>query len=72
MGPRTRRAAGSAAIIIWLIAYIALVVELAARLPLTAWWSQLLFYAVAGVAWAPPLRPLLGWMTRPVSQGETP
>ena len=27
-------------------------------------WAQLLFYAVAGIGWAFPLKPLMLWMNR--------
>jgi membrane protein implicated in regulation of membrane protease activity len=65
MDARTRKAAGCFV----LLAYIALYAVLAASLGV--WlasflptWAQLVFYAIAGIVWIFPLKPLFGWMNR--------
>ena len=65
MNMRMRKAVGCAG----LLAYMALYVVLAATLgvwllPLIPTWAQLMFYAIAGVVWIFPLKPLFGWMNR--------
>ncbi len=64
MGPRTRKALGSFALIVYLIAYIMLAVQLADALPFNA-WAHLAYFVVAGFAWVLPLKPLLTWMMAP-------
>jgi hypothetical protein len=66
MNQRTRKAVGC----LVLLAYLALYAVLAASLglalaPLLPNWAELIFYAVAGIAWVLPLKPLFGWMNRP-------
>jgi hypothetical protein len=63
MGPRTRKAIGSAAILLFLLFYVGLAGRIGALLP-DQWLVRLLFYAVAGTAWGAPLIPLLTWMNR--------
>lgn len=61
MSASARRALGSIAIIAFLIAYIVVAVIIGEQLH--AWpWAALPFYAIAGVAWVIPLRPLFAWM----------
>jgi hypothetical protein len=65
MNIRTRKAVGCLA----LLAYIALYAVLAASLgvalaPVLPTWVELLFYAVAGIVWIFPLKPLFAWMDR--------
>ncbi|MGE0530677.1 MAG: DUF2842 domain-containing protein [Hyphomonadaceae bacterium] len=62
---RTRKALGC----FILLAYIAIYTVLAASLgvalvPLIPTWSQLIFYAVAGIVWIFPLKPLFAWINR--------
>lgn len=65
MDTRTRKAVGCFALLAYLAVYAvlasSLAVALAPRLPT---WAELLFYAVAGVIWIFPLRPLFRWMHR--------
>ena len=63
MGARTRKAIGSAAILLFLLFYVGLVGWIGVLLP-NQWLIQLVFYAVAGTAWGAPLIPLLTWMNR--------
>lgn len=65
MNIRTRKALGC----LVLLAYIAIYTVLAASLgvalvPLIPTWAQLVFYAVAGVVWIFPLKPLFAWINR--------
>jgi hypothetical protein len=65
MNMRTRKALGCFA----LLAYIAIYAILAASLgvalvPVLPVWAQLIFYAIAGVIWIFPLKPLFAWMNR--------
>lgn len=65
MDARTRKAVGCFA----LLAYLALYAVLAASLgvaiaPYAPAWAELAYYAVAGVIWIFPLKPLFGWMNR--------
>ncbi len=65
MDIRTRKALGCGI----LLAYIAIYTILAASLgvalvPLIPTWAQLIFYAIAGVVWIFPLKPLFAWMNR--------
>jgi len=62
MPPGARKALGSLAICVWLIGYIAVAVMIGERLHTLPAIAPLLFYAVAGVAWVIPLRPLFKWM----------
>lgn len=64
MGPRTRKAIGMAGLVTYLGAYIVVAVTLAARLPDHP-AVELGYFLVAGMAWVPPLKPLMSWMNRP-------
>ena len=63
MGPRTRKAIGSAAILLFLLFYVGLAGWIGDKLP-KQWLGKLLYYAVVGTAWGAPLIPLLTWMNR--------
>ena len=65
MNVHTRKAFGS----LLLLGYLGLYVAFAATLGAFIWahtpsWVGLTYYAVAGVAWVFPLKPLFGWMNR--------
>lgn len=65
MDVRARKAVGC----IVLLAYIAIYALLAASLGVALWpvlpvWAQLIYYAIAGVVWIFPLKPLFGWINR--------
>lgn len=63
MNKGLRRALGSGALLLYLGLYVALAAGLGAQLaPALPTWAQLCFFAVAGVAWVFPLRPLFRWM----------
>ena len=65
MNQRARKALGSLALLAYMGAYAALAATLgAALLPVLPAWAELVFYAVAGVIWIFPLKPMFGWMNR--------
>ncbi len=59
-GPR--KALGAAAILVWLVAWIVGAASLGELIVGAPWPLLAMFYAVAGVAWVIPLRPLFRWM----------
>lgn len=62
-----RKLIGTVVIIIGLLFYIVAMMEIGTRLINTPWWVQAVFYCVAGVAWALPLRPVMAWIQQPSS-----
>lgn len=65
MEARARKALGCAVLLAYLAAYAALAATLgAALLPVLPAWAELVFYAVAGIVWIFPLKPLFAWMNR--------
>jgi hypothetical protein len=65
MSIRVRKLVGVIVLLVWLFVYVLLAVGIAARLlPGAHWAVELLFYAVAGVAWVLPARGLISWMSR--------
>lgn len=65
MTPRTKKLVGVIAILFWLVFYALLVMRLAVSiLPTANGLVQLVFYAVAGLAWIVPIGLLLPWMHR--------
>lgn len=65
METRARKAVGCLVLLGYLAVYAALAaslgVLLAGFLPV---WAQLIYYAIAGVVWIFPLKPLFAWMRR--------
>ena len=64
MNPRAKRAVAALAVLIFLAAYVWAVIAIGGVLP-DHWLIDLVFYAVAGVAWGVPLIPILKWAERP-------
>ena len=70
MSPAWRRAIGCVAILIFLPLYVVLAVTIGGWLSGAPWFAQLAFYAVAGIGWGVPLKPLFDWMGQaPKDQG---
>lgn len=65
MTVRTRKLVGSFILIVGLTAYIVAVSTIGTQLLSHHWAVQTIFYAVAGIAWAFPLKGFLAWMNRP-------
>ena len=65
MTRRTRKFIGTLAMIVFVIAYALVVMALAQPILKDAGpWTQLAFYATAGLAWVLPIMPLIAWMER--------
>ena len=66
MNMRTRKAVGCAGLILYMAIYAAAAATLGAwLLPSLPYWGELVYYAIAGVIWIFPLKPLFIWMNRP-------
>jgi hypothetical protein len=61
MSASARKAIGAVAILAFLVVYVVLAVMIGEQLHALP-WAAMAFYAVAGVAWVFPLRPLFAWM----------
>jgi membrane protein implicated in regulation of membrane protease activity len=64
MNQRTRKLLGMFTLLLGLLAYIVVVITIATTWLPSHWAIQLLFFAVAGVAWAIPLKPFMAWMNQ--------
>lgn len=65
MSPSARKALGSFGLIAYMLVFIAFAAMLGERVLANApWWGTLLYFIVAGVIWAAPLKPLFGWMNK--------
>ena len=64
MTRKSKKLAGSLLLGIYLIAYVAVVSGLGARITEISDWLQIVFYIVAGIAWIIPLKPVFAWMNR--------
>ncbi len=65
MKPRARKAIGCVILLSYLAAYAAAAASLGIALaPTLPNWAELAYYAVAGLAWILPLKPLLAWTHR--------
>lgn len=66
MTARVRKFLGMWILIFGLFAYIALVVTIGTSSIMPRHWAlQLLFYLIAGIVWAIPLRPFMRWVNQP-------
>lgn len=65
MTQRQRKFVGTLALIAYVVFYALLIMSLTtSRIGEAPKWLQMLFYAVAGIAWILPLMPLIRWMER--------
>ena len=65
MDIRTRKAVGCAVLLAYLGVYALIAAGVGVALaPLLPTWAELIYYAVAGIVWIFPLKPLFGWMNR--------
>lgn len=65
MDARARKALGCFVLLAYLALYAAAAATLGGMLtPILPGWTLLAFYAVAGVAWVLPLKPLFVWMNQ--------
>jgi membrane protein implicated in regulation of membrane protease activity len=65
MDMRTRKALGCFVLLAYMGVYAAIAATIGAALaPSIPVWAQLAFYAIAGIIWIFPLKPLFDWMNR--------
>ena len=65
LNQRSRKAVGCFVLLAYLAIYAMLASALGVWLaPLLPTWAELIFYAVAGVVWVFPLKPMFAWMNR--------
>jgi hypothetical protein len=65
MDIRARKASGCFGLLAYIAIYAVLAASLGAALaPVIPTWAQLIYYAIAGIIWIVPLRPLFAWMNR--------
>ena len=65
MEMRARKALGCFVLLAYIAVYAMVAASLGVALaPLIPTWAQLIFYAVAGIVWIFPLKPLFAWMNR--------
>jgi hypothetical protein len=63
MDVRVRKALGCFVLLAYIAVYTVLAASLGvALIPVLPTWAQLVFYAVAGIVWIFPLKPLFGWI----------
>ena len=58
---RTRKLVGSLLVVLFVIAYSALVVTIGDHVP-NLWWAKMIFFIAAGLSWGLPVLPWLKWM----------
>jgi membrane protein implicated in regulation of membrane protease activity len=62
MTPSWRKPAGALLILALIVIWVGLVASLSGLVGSWHWTAQLMFYAVTGLVWIAPLKPLLRWM----------
>jgi len=63
MDTRTRKAIGCFGLLAYMTVYALLAASLGLALaPALPTWAELAYYAVAGIVWILPLKPLFSWM----------
>lgn len=65
MDVRARKALGCLILLAYIAIYSLLAASLGvALLPLLPVWAQLIYYAIAGIVWIFPLKPLFAWINK--------
>lgn len=66
LSPRVKKLIGTLVMILFVIFYALIIAAVAPRIVGIGQskWIEMLFYALAGIAWALPLLPLIRWMER--------
>jgi len=57
-----RRLVASATLLIFLCLWIWAAASIGSKLATAPKWASLIFFAVAGIGWAVPLKPVFKWM----------
>lgn len=60
--PSWRKPAGTLAILLLIVLWCGMIASLSATIGHWHWLAQLGFYAITGIIWIMPLKPLLRWM----------
>ncbi|WP_309607111.1 DUF2842 domain-containing protein [Phenylobacterium sp.] len=63
MSLRVRKLIGLVGILVFILAYMGLMIRAAQYVPDHGPW-QFIFYALAGVSWGIPILPMISWMNR--------
>ena len=70
MSPRTKKLLGTLVMLIWLPVYALIAMGVGVHvLPHAAWYTTLLYYALAGTLWIFPIGLMLPWMHRESPRG---
>lgn len=64
MSPSWRKPTGVLLILLLIACWAAIVASAADRITCLPWPAQAILFAVAGIVWIAPLKPLLRWMER--------
>ncbi len=62
MHPRLRKFIGAFGFLAFLLVYALLIALFAPMLVPRTPWAELPFYVIAGLAWIPPIMPLIRWI----------
>ena len=60
-----RKFIGAMTILVWVVAYIAVVAVIGDRVTKEPIWIQLIFFPIAGLAWVLPIKPRSSGSTAP-------
>lgn len=60
--PTWRQPAGILLILLWILVWSVIAVSASVLVAGLHWSVQLIYYAIAGLIWIAPLKPLLRWM----------
>ncbi len=72
MKPRVRRLIAGMALLLFLALYALIAASVGALLVRAPVWVQLSYFAIAGLAWVLPLRPLFVWLSRAEKDAPIP
>lgn len=67
LSPSVKKLIGVMAFAPVMLLYVGLVLWIGDRVP-DHWAAHLVFYVLAGTVWAFPLKPVFGWMNKPVPE----
>jgi hypothetical protein len=66
MDVRSRKALGCSVLLVYLALYTAAAAGVGGLLaPALPTWGELVYYAIAGIVWVIPLKPMFDWMREP-------
>lgn len=71
MEPRIKKLIGLAILLPALFIYIFIAAAIGERVP-DFWLLKLVYYIIAGVVWAFPMKPLMMWMNAPKASSSAP